>query len=225
MLDETLHLELVSPGAIVVQQQGRRTHHRNAETAFVVANGLYVRDFDRVELWEYGWDWKDVWVFDQYGELSAKHTQEDIKARFMQQTKSDPPPLSIRELCERAHAASTAAGWYDEYRELRADLSGTPRLGQRVLRLWIAERIALIHSEVSEALEAVREQEDLREVCETGDADNPKPEGFVVELADTFIRLGDLVAFVGLEKDIELQIQNKMAYNRTRGHRHGGKKL
>ncbi len=66
--------------------------------------------------------------------------------------------------------------------------------------------LALIHSEVSEALEAYRK----------GDKEN-----FIEELADTLIRLVDLTA--GLEVDLAAAVKAKLAVNRTRGYRHGGK--
>ena len=48
-----------------------------------------------------------------------------------------------------------------------------------------------------------------------------KPEGFGIEVVDTFIRLFDLAGFLGL--DLDDLYQKKMAYNETRTHRHGDK--
>lgn len=51
-----------------------------------------------------------------------------------------------------------------------------------------------------------------------------KPVGFMSELADIVIRVGDLASrFPGA--DLEKAIVEKMKYNATRGHMHGGKKL
>jgi len=75
-------------------------------------------------------------------------------------------------------------------------------------RMAIASALALIHSEVSEALEAVRKN----------DRDN-----FLEELADTLIRVLDLAA--SQTEDFEKVVADKLAVNRTRGYRHGGKKL
>lgn len=98
-------------------------------------------------------------------------------------------------------------------------------------------RIALIHSEVSEAFEAYRkdkmfklnaaeknvmrgwiEDEDFRiaftEKCK---------DTFEDEIADAIIRLLDLCAKTGI--DIEYHIQQKMRFNATRGFRYGGKKF
>ncbi len=76
--------------------------------------------------------------------------------------------------------------------------------------------LALIHSEVSEALEALRESDDLH-MTRTGS--NQKPDGFVVELADVVIRIADLCGQHGL--DLEHAITEKMFYNSRREHKHG----
>lgn len=68
--------------------------------------------------------------------------------------------------------------------------------------------LALIHSEVSEALEAYRKND---------------MENFSEELADVIIRCLDCAA--GLDIDIDDEIQRKLEKNKQRGYRHGGKKL
>ena len=72
--------------------------------------------------------------------------------------------------------------------------------------LSVGDKIALIHSELSEALEAYR--------------DDDKYE-FGVEIADTFIRLFHLCG--DLDIDIEKFIEEKMEKNRTRPPKHGRK--
>ena len=68
--------------------------------------------------------------------------------------------------------------------------------------------IALIHSEASEALEAFREGE---------------RQHFAEELADVLIRVLDLATGLGIDMDAE--VAAKLNKHRTRGHRHGGKRV
>lgn len=93
----------------------------------------------------------------------------------------------INTLCNEAYQTAKSKGWHDDERE-----TGT--------------LIALIHSEVSEALEADR----------IGDQ-----EGFVEELADVCIRVFDLCGSRGI--DLEKAIKLKMEKNKGRSYKHGGK--
>ena len=72
----------------------------------------------------------------------------------------------------------------------------------------LLEMAALVHSEVSEAVEAFRDGEPDSRIAE--------------ELADAVIRIGDTCGCLGL--DLEGAIVEKMGKNRTRPYRHGGKK-
>lgn len=80
------------------------------------------------------------------------------------------------------------------------------------------ESMALLHSEVSEAVEAWREwgTADVTEFWE-----GAKPEGVGSEVADIFIRLLDSCARFGV--DLRREFERKMDYNRSRPYRHGGK--
>lgn len=80
--------------------------------------------------------------------------------------------------------------------------------------------IALIHSEVSEALEAFRDRpDDLPYTFYVHD----KPEGVAAEMADAVIRITECCAFHGI--DLEGAIVDKMRYNAGRERRHGGKAI
>lgn len=103
----------------------------------------------------------------------------------------------LNELAAEVHGIAVEKGWYD-----------TPRS--------FPELIALMHSELSEALEAWRE----RDVAITTEGN--KPEGYGVEMADCIIRILDCCDYMGI--DIDQAITRKIAYNRTRPYRHGGKR-
>jgi len=68
----------------------------------------------------------------------------------------------------------------------------------------IGEALMLVVTELAEAMEAHRKQDD---------------ENFREELADTFIRLFDLCG--GLKIDIEQEIEKKSLKNKTRPYKHG----
>lgn len=86
----------------------------------------------------------------------------------------------------------------------------------------VAEDIALMHSELSEALEDHRNGRLLGEIWldEKG-----KPCGFLTELADVMIRIGHFVSKHKLEGEFHNALEMKIEYNRTRPYRHGDKKL
>ncbi|BBH19801.1 hypothetical protein Back11_11460 [Paenibacillus baekrokdamisoli] len=109
-------------------------------------------------------------------------------------------PVTINGLVKAAHQNAIDKGWYEEPRSF-------------------GECIALMHSELSEALEDHRNGHGFTEVYFEGD----KPCGIPTELADTVIRIFDTCGHLGI--DLEAAIAQKMTYNATRPHRHGGKKL
>jgi hypothetical protein len=129
--------------------------------------------------------------------------------------------LTIKQLMQRAYETAAQKGWHDRRR--------SP-----------LEFHALIHSEISEATEAVREglppfvqkqvfvapltMADL--VNSTSDTESVRtqfmPEGEVVELADAIIRIADYCESCGY--DLEGAIEAKLRFNQGRSHRHGGKR-
>ena len=106
----------------------------------------------------------------------------------------------INEVAKQIHENAVDHGWWDEER-------GFP------------EVLALIHSEVSEALEEYRNGRGATEIYF---GDNGKPEGIPTELADVIIRVLDYCAYAGI--DIENVLEVKHEYNKSRPYRHGGKK-
>lgn len=108
----------------------------------------------------------------------------------------------LNTLARRVHATATEKGWHDTSRAL-------------------PESIALMHSELSEALEAWRDPQ-------SGDMTmwfglNPdKPEGWAVELIDCLIRIFDTLWDEGVNVDAVFEAKAK--YNESRPYRHGGKR-
>jgi hypothetical protein len=70
---------------------------------------------------------------------------------------------------------------------------------------WQLGQLAMVAEEVGEAVQAARACEDL----------GP-------ELADIILRVGTIAA--ALYIDLDEEIEKKIEYNRTRPHRHGGKR-
>jgi hypothetical protein len=75
--------------------------------------------------------------------------------------------------------------------------------------------IALMHSELSEALEEHRAGRPAVWF------DGPKPEGAAVELIDCIIRALDTLYSMDLNGDIDSVLQLKMDYNASRPYKHG----
>lgn len=125
-------------------------------------------------------------------------------------------PLTVTELVQEAHGNAVKHGFWDE----------PPEFGTS---------IALIHSELSEALEEVRAGNRIRPgeptpavyysgggyVATASTACAKKPEGYAMELADAVIRIADLCGY--MEIDLEAVIREKMEYNATRPYKHGKK--
>ena len=96
--------------------------------------------------------------------------------------------LGINYFIKECHRIAKEKGWWDEERNN-------------------GELIALMHSELSEALEAMRIHADREAVAE--------------ELADCCIRIFDYCGARGI--DLENALLKKIEFNKTRQYRHGKK--
>lgn len=106
--------------------------------------------------------------------------------------KMESPRRTVTEWVRFCYNEAVEAGWYDGVDP------NSPRDQ--------STKIALIHSEVSEALEGIRK----------GHKDEHLPDrpAVEVELADAVIRIFDLAGSMGL--DIEAAMYEKCTYNRQR---------
>lgn len=126
-------------------------------------------------------------------------------------TTTDHAPTTISEWQRRVGEVNVANGWRDATPETYAD--PTKQIAT----------LALITTEVAEAIEEVRNGHSPSETYYAGQSDPAKPEGVPSEIADVVIRCLDFADLYGI--DLEAMIAEKIAYNGTRGHRHGGKVL
>lgn len=120
---------------------------------------------------------------------------------------------------------------FNEYTPPTPVRRGTIQEWQKLIQEWATRKgwmaseqndnvhlkLMLMHSEISEALEILRDGHDLREVFEV----EGKPEGFFIDMADLVIRVLQLAAYYDI--DLEEMIDRKMKYNETRPFMHGKK--
>lgn len=112
---------------------------------------------------------------------------------------------ALEDAAERVYKVNLANGWFEDDRTVGDD-------------------IALLHSEVSEMLEAYRDGGLEDQTVQAEVHGKPvKPEGFGSEAADLLIRLLDTVK--RRKVNLAWEFERKLGYNATRGHKHGGKNL
>jgi len=115
--------------------------------------------------------------------------------------------MTITELQQKAHRTAKEHGFWENFPY------------DSTWHHFVASKLALVHAEVSEALEEVRRAIWPGDLVAGAIREDGKPEGFASELADIIIRVLDLAE--GLDLNLEPMLEHKMAFNETREHRHG----
>jgi len=104
--------------------------------------------------------------------------------------------MTLNELIAACHEASLEAGWWIEYEEMP----------EQYRKYWLATKLGLVHSEISEAFEGLRKGK-----MDDHLTHRPAQE---VELADALIRIFDYAG--AMKFDLDGAIQEKMNYNAQR---------
>lgn len=147
-------------------------------------------------------------------------TKEFKLSRFNEFNQT--PGETLTWLSEYIHQSNIAAGWWTDSEMIEWGMNSPMTGEESILKYVIPTKLALVHSEVSEALEGYRK----------GLMDDKLPERpmIEVELADAIIRILDIAG--ALELDIGGALVEKFNYNQTRAdHKpenraaEGGKKI
>jgi len=138
----------------------------------------------------------------RYGECVHGNTLANCELCHLAPAVEIPHPATktvmvLDELAAEIRSINRANGWNVT---TAGDWNGNPYKVPAVL--------ALIHSEVSEALEAYRKNDH---------------ENFMEEMADVLIRVLDCVG--GFQSGFDAVVEAKLEKNRHRGYRHGGKRV
>lgn len=120
--------------------------------------------------------------------------------------------MNVNEIGWKAHYINARNGWEtfkpSDWPADQAPVMNPEATNDRAKVRFVCTHMALVHSEVSEATEAIRHRDRAN---------------FDEELADIVIRVASIA--YGLGTDLDAAIRAKMEVNRKRGLHHGGKSV
>ncbi len=116
--------------------------------------------------------------------------------------------MDIKTLVSEAHQIALDHGWWENWRKILKAFPEDNELIDAFDDYVSNSCLMLMTSEIGEACEAIRH----------GDRVN-----LAEELADVIIRIADFCGWQDI--DLEKAIAEKMAYNKMREYKHGGKRL
>jgi hypothetical protein len=124
--------------------------------------------------------------------------------------------IEINKLAKSNHKLALKKGFWDD-EELNVSYPDGLHIFQKTVSIdQTAQKLGMIHCEISEAFEESRKTDDYTKVYYSK---GHKPEGFGIELADALMRILDLAERRGV--DMEKCICLKIKYNKTRPYKHG----
>ncbi len=127
---------------------------------------------------------------------------------------------ALNDLALEAFALAESKGWWDGAKRDPVTGDAPCREGLSMNPVEVTAQLALVVTEVAEAIECVRDDD----YTPRENPDRPgKPEGLPSELADVIIRVAQLAHALGI--DLDEAVSTKMDYNAVRKHRHGGRRL
>lgn len=146
--------------------------------------------------------------------------------------------MNLTELSQKIHEANREKGFYEEHEEVLLQMhenSFDLQLIDSYFKAFVDQRIALVNTELSEAVEANRKDKFANSNYKThlnllnlnNDSDffsskqfeQDVKDSFQDELADSLIRILDLAGLMKI--DLQFHVDQKLKYNALRPKKHG----
>ncbi len=152
-----------------------------------------------------------------------RESYDTARAKGWHEEDDQPPSEAMMRIAAEGLYQSARCRFIEAYRrgERGVDaLAGVDPMGTMATlsdrQVRVIAWMALVNTEVAEAIEDV-----VAGRWGTTKNEKGKPDGLGSELADIVIRVCDSAGALGI--DMEAELRAKLAFNRTRSHKHGGK--